>query len=189
MCSSSWRLVTWTLLIQAYKHIFTSPSSVEREPKATRSGNARIHGMTCVTLPSIAYVATQVSNFHFPSSCQSHLDYNFLQVRFALSSSPVFSRTDLATDSERFYNSILDLFEDPDEQEEVNELMAWWNRYWAQFDYSRYWKLSLGRSFHQLIIHLSGRHAPTTSMLKSERGAPRWRLLILIPINLYIPIV
>jgi len=46
---------------QAYKHIFTSPSSVEKEPKATRSGNARIHGMTRVTPPSIAYVATQVN--------------------------------------------------------------------------------------------------------------------------------
>ena len=30
---------------QAYKHVFTSPSSVDQEPKATRSGNARIHGM------------------------------------------------------------------------------------------------------------------------------------------------
>lgn len=48
------------LFFQAFKHIFTSPSSVEKEPKATRSGNARIHGMVCVTLPSIAYVATQV---------------------------------------------------------------------------------------------------------------------------------
>jgi len=47
-------------VMQAYKHIFTSPSSVEKEPKATRSGNARIHGMMQVTLPSIAYVATQV---------------------------------------------------------------------------------------------------------------------------------
>jgi hypothetical protein len=45
---------------QAFKHIFTSPSSVDKEPKATRSCNARIHGMTRVTLPSIAYVATQV---------------------------------------------------------------------------------------------------------------------------------
>jgi hypothetical protein len=42
------------------KHIFTSPSSVEREPKATRSSNARIHGMTQVTPASIAYLATQV---------------------------------------------------------------------------------------------------------------------------------
>ena len=51
---------------QAYKHVFTSPSSVDREPKATRSGNARIHGMTQVTLPSIAYIATQVC-LHFES--------------------------------------------------------------------------------------------------------------------------
>ena len=46
--------------IQAFKHIFTSPSSVEKEVKATRSGNARIHGMTRVTTASLAYVATQV---------------------------------------------------------------------------------------------------------------------------------
>lgn len=45
---------------QAYKHVFTSPSSVEKEPKATRSGNARIHGMTKVTSASIAYISTQV---------------------------------------------------------------------------------------------------------------------------------
>lgn len=50
------------------------------------------------------------------------------QVRFSLSSSPVFSRTDTATDSERFYNSILDLFSDSEEQEEVNDLLTWWNR-------------------------------------------------------------
>ncbi|KIM72920.1 hypothetical protein PILCRDRAFT_81530, partial [Piloderma croceum F 1598] len=97
-----------TLLVSVYKHIFTSPSSVEKEPKATRSGNARIHGMTKVTAASIAYVATQV--------------------RFALSSSPVFSRTDTVTDSEKFYNSVLDLFNDVDEAEEVNDLLIWWNR-------------------------------------------------------------
>lgn len=45
---------------QAYKHIFTSPSSAEQEAKATRSGNARIHGMTRVTNGSLAYAATQV---------------------------------------------------------------------------------------------------------------------------------
>ena len=31
-------------------------------------------------------------------------------------------------DSERFYNSIFDLFDDPDKKEEVNELLMWWNR-------------------------------------------------------------
>jgi hypothetical protein len=45
---------------KAYKHVFTSPSSVDNAAKATRSGNARIHGMIHVTPASIAYIATQV---------------------------------------------------------------------------------------------------------------------------------
>jgi hypothetical protein len=49
-----------TCCMQAFKHILTSPSSVEKENRATRSGNAHIHGMTRVTSASIAYVATQV---------------------------------------------------------------------------------------------------------------------------------
>jgi hypothetical protein len=111
--------------MQAYKHIFTSPSSVVKEPKATRSGNARIHGMTRVTPASIAYIATQVSfliSFRLLFSL-------LIQVRFALSSSPVFSRTDTSTDSETFYNSMLDLFYDVHEKDEVDALLAWWNRY------------------------------------------------------------
>jgi hypothetical protein len=48
-------------LDKVFRHIFTSPSSVDKEPKATRAGNARIHGMTTVTSASVAYVATQVS--------------------------------------------------------------------------------------------------------------------------------
>jgi hypothetical protein len=51
---------TYHKLLQAYKYVFTSPSSVDKISKATRSGNARIHGMTSVTLASIAYIATQV---------------------------------------------------------------------------------------------------------------------------------
>ncbi|OBZ69948.1 hypothetical protein A0H81_10361 [Grifola frondosa] len=46
-------------MLLAYKHVFASPSSVEDETKATRSGNARIHGMTKMTPASIAYIATQ----------------------------------------------------------------------------------------------------------------------------------
>lgn len=53
---------------QAYRHVFTSPSSVEKEAKATRSGNARLHGMTSVTPASIAYIATQVG-LSAASSC------------------------------------------------------------------------------------------------------------------------
>jgi hypothetical protein len=54
-------LTDWHLAIQAFKHVFTSPSSAnDDEPKATKSGNARIHGMTTVTKASLAYIATQV---------------------------------------------------------------------------------------------------------------------------------
>ncbi|KAG2134237.1 hypothetical protein BD769DRAFT_1627191 [Suillus cothurnatus] len=96
------------ILIFGFKHVFTSPSSVDREPKATRSSNAYLHGMKSVTKASLAYIATQV--------------------RFSLSSSSVFSRTDTITDSDNFYHSILDLLEDPDENEEVADLMMWWTR-------------------------------------------------------------
>jgi hypothetical protein len=51
------------------------------------------------------------------------------KVRFGLSSSPVFSRTDLITDSESFYASVITLLEDPEEQDEVRQLLAWWDRY------------------------------------------------------------
>jgi len=44
---------------QAYKHIFTLSSSVEKEVKAIRSGNARIYGMTRITTASLAYIVTQ----------------------------------------------------------------------------------------------------------------------------------
>jgi hypothetical protein len=97
---------------------------VDKEPKATRSGNARIHGMTQVTAPSIAYVAMQVRwGIKFD---QNHL--NCSQVRFALTSSTVFSRTDTTTDSETFYTSLLELLEDEDEKDEVKDLLTWWNR-------------------------------------------------------------
>jgi hypothetical protein len=85
--------------MQAYKHIFTSPSSVEfDEPKATRSGNACLHGMTSVMKASVAYIATQV-----PLSASLVIagqELQLEQVRFALSSMSIFSRTDKATDSE-----------------------------------------------------------------------------------------
>ncbi|KAG1718007.1 hypothetical protein EDD22DRAFT_988372 [Suillus occidentalis] len=47
----------------AYKHVFTFSSSVEKEPKATRSRNARLHGMTCFTIASISHIATQPSEW------------------------------------------------------------------------------------------------------------------------------
>ncbi|KAJ3530304.1 hypothetical protein NMY22_g8629 [Coprinellus aureogranulatus] len=108
--------------ILGFKHIFTSPSSVDDEPKATRSGNARIHGMCYVTPASLA---TESNGFD-------------PQIRFALTSTSVFSRTDRETDSETFYNSVLELLEDAEEQDEVKPLMLWWNqRIFPSFSISR----------------------------------------------------
>ncbi|KAF8225591.1 hypothetical protein L208DRAFT_1305560, partial [Tricholoma matsutake] len=100
-------LLRSAILVSAYKYIFTSPSSVEKEPKAMHSGNAHIHGMTQVTMASIAYIVTQV--------------------RFTLSSSTMFTRSDMIMDSEHFYNSILQFLEDADENNEADALLIWWN--------------------------------------------------------------
>ncbi|KAH6907544.1 hypothetical protein BKA70DRAFT_1427919 [Coprinopsis sp. MPI-PUGE-AT-0042] len=96
------------ILVKAYKHIFMSPSSVEREVKAICSGNARIYGMTSMTRTSLAYIG--------------------IQVRFSLTSASIFSCSDSETDSETFYNSILDLLKDPEEQEEAKDLLIWWDK-------------------------------------------------------------
>lgn len=89
-------------------------------------GNARIHSMTHITAASITYITTQV----WMNRCTfKQTDIHVSQVRFALSSTMVFSWTNTVTDSEHFYNSVLDYFEDIDEQQEVQELLIWWNRY------------------------------------------------------------
>ena len=54
--------------------------------------------------------------------------YSVLKVQFALLSSSVFSHTNKICDSEQFYNSLLELLYDADEQKEVEELLIWWNR-------------------------------------------------------------
>ncbi|KAH6903265.1 hypothetical protein BKA70DRAFT_1110926 [Coprinopsis sp. MPI-PUGE-AT-0042] len=95
------------LLVRAYRYIFTSPSSAHSSVRATRAGNAKLHGIKSVTRASLAYVA--------------------MQVRFALSSSNTFTANDPEFDLATFYNSMLDLLEDHQEQKEVEDLLRWWN--------------------------------------------------------------
>ena len=63
----SWHL--WLLMpthSQAYKHIFTSPSSIDfEEPKATCSCNACIHGMHSIMKALITYMVMQVSRWFY----------------------------------------------------------------------------------------------------------------------------
>jgi len=89
--------------------------------------------MTQVTTASIAYTATQVF-FYFFGTLPSPLTLRHPKpsatpnkLRFALSSSAVFCRSDTSTDSERFYESVLHFLDDPEEKEEVDGLLNWWN--------------------------------------------------------------
>ncbi|KAG0698881.1 hypothetical protein DFH29DRAFT_983712 [Suillus ampliporus] len=133
------------LLTCAYKHVFTSPSSVDKDPKATRSRNACLHGMNCVTTASNAYIATQV--------------------RFALSSSSVLSQTDTSTDSETFYHSLLDLFEDPDELKEFSELLIWWNCQVFPTSSATKRPISVNSALSKIRIkHLAAKHAADSNV-------------------------
>lgn len=40
----------------------------------------------------------------------------------------MFSRSDTVTDSERFYNSLLEILDDAAEKIEVEALLNWWNQ-------------------------------------------------------------
>ncbi|TFK25963.1 hypothetical protein FA15DRAFT_589300, partial [Coprinopsis marcescibilis] len=97
------------ILVKGFKHIFTSPTSVEKSARtATRSSNAENHQMTEVTKSSVAYVATQI--------------------RFGISSHPTFSQREVLFDSETFYESVMEILNRPSEHWEVARLLKWWNR-------------------------------------------------------------
>ena len=126
----SWLMVRYNLIHSPwYRHINTySPCPAP----STRSLKQRDPVMPASTVwPKWPHLQSHIS---LPKwSVQSYLkevfcSLNASQVRFALCSSPVFSRTDTITDSERFYNTVLDLFEDVEEREEVNDLQTWWNQ-------------------------------------------------------------
>ncbi|KAI8994033.1 hypothetical protein BD414DRAFT_411224, partial [Trametes punicea] len=100
------------LIVQAFRHIFTSPSSATTEnndgSRSTRSGNAALHGMTRVTIGSIIYCATQV--------------------HFALSTAAVFNKNNKSNDSVVFYHSLVEFFEYVCFAGPVRDLLDWWNR-------------------------------------------------------------
>ncbi|KAI8973086.1 hypothetical protein BD414DRAFT_525063 [Trametes punicea] len=104
------------LIVQAFRHIFTSPTSAftddhaasVQNSRSTRTGNAALHGMTRVTPGSIVYCATQV--------------------HFALSTAPVFNKNSKNNDSIIFYRSLVKYFEDPHFAAPVQDLLDWWNR-------------------------------------------------------------
>ncbi|KAG2045801.1 hypothetical protein BDR06DRAFT_900155, partial [Suillus hirtellus] len=48
------------LIFVSFKHVFMSPSLVDKEKKATWAHNAYLHDMKSITKDSLAYIATQI---------------------------------------------------------------------------------------------------------------------------------
>ncbi|KAI6146256.1 hypothetical protein BKA82DRAFT_4330403 [Pisolithus tinctorius] len=111
------------MLIQAFKHIFTSPSSADSETvlddtdleDQIQAHVAMLLGMKSICPHAIAYTVVQLSKLHFTlSSCNSWciVDEDF--------------------DYEKFYNNMITFFKDvhtPQEQVEISDLLLWWNWY------------------------------------------------------------
>jgi len=105
------------LLVRAFRHIFTSPSSASKENSISGSTSRRrdiantLHMNNQVSPRSIAYTATQLV--------------------FSLGSAREWKREHAGFHYPAFYNFIVDYLEVPrDEtsQRDVNELLKWWNR-------------------------------------------------------------
>ncbi|KAF8228437.1 hypothetical protein L208DRAFT_1291525, partial [Tricholoma matsutake] len=120
------------LLLQVFKFIFTSPSSMQdikcqedveehtpsarkrlrRNQKAPTHGHiANLLGMKVVTPRSLAYVAPQLC--------------------FALSNANAWNENDGCFSYVDFYNNILDYFEipvGPESQSQMTSLLSWWTR-------------------------------------------------------------
>jgi len=106
-----WPGIPWPNIdfcIQTFSISSRLPVSVEKEPKATRSGNARIHGMTHVAPASITYVATQVRTIIFWFSMNQFTNPSWCS-KIRLTCPLTFTRSIPSDDSEWFYNSILEL--------------------------------------------------------------------------------
>ena len=105
-------------------------------------------------------------------SVQANFLRSHLQARFALTSSSVFSRSDTTTDSERFYGSVLQLLDDPEEKAEVDDLLMWWNRY--AFD--MFYDLALTILLSQIFPNYSSAQKPAVknsafAKIKEKRAA------------------
>ncbi|KAI9573734.1 hypothetical protein HD554DRAFT_2012101 [Boletus coccyginus] len=105
------------LLLKAFKHIFTSPSSCQKLMDVA-SGHGRTHlhvtallGMKVVQLQAIAYIATQL--------------------HFALSSVRTWCNNDANFENDLFYYNIVHWFKCPKDEEakaRVQWTLLWWNQ-------------------------------------------------------------
>ncbi|KAF8505102.1 hypothetical protein JB92DRAFT_3122720 [Gautieria morchelliformis] len=98
------------LLVKTLKHIYTSPSSVDGVDgnRATRSSKAALVGMTGM---SVGAIADAVVKLHH-----------------SLSSHSTFQKNDRTSNNQLFYYGLLEVLEVVESQEQVRELLQWYDR-------------------------------------------------------------
>ncbi|KAG1848140.1 hypothetical protein C8R48DRAFT_677345 [Suillus tomentosus] len=123
-------LLKGKLLVKAFKRVFTSPSSTDKEQpvdsvarsahnrnsgeRRTRRDVATLLNMRSVQPRAIAYVSVQRA-----------------QLRFALSSSGSWRIIDDEFNNQEFYDNIVDYLElppTPEAAKEIDSLLLWWNQ-------------------------------------------------------------
>ena len=107
---------------QAYKCIFMGNGFWSPLERKRKSPVGKINGLTQVTPSTIAYAVAQVCFY----STFVQVTY-FFQARFALSSCEEWGVEDGQFILQDFYEAILELFED-EEDEWVVDTLTWWNK-------------------------------------------------------------
>ncbi|KZV79957.1 hypothetical protein EXIGLDRAFT_756582 [Exidia glandulosa HHB12029] len=97
-------------LVKAAKTVLIRPSSATSDGGAVsgKRGKAANHGIQQITVGFLCYIASTL--------------------RFTLTSYEEYNLSDKGLDVDGFFTSLYDLLIDPEEQEEVERLLQWWNR-------------------------------------------------------------
>ena len=119
-----------------------SPSSVDQALKATHSENARLHGMTKINPASLAYIATQVFLQHH--CLEIKLTVAAIKHRYSLYYQQHLSSWEQIQKLTQDGFILLEFFEDPEEQEDINQLLLLWNQYTTLFPWwlSQQWLMN-----------------------------------------------
>ena len=118
---------------QAYRHIFTSPSSASKENAATVEITSRQRDVAStlrlnghVTPRSIVYTATQVCICPIVRTIFQHF---FPQLVFSLNSAPLWRPEHAGFHYPSFYYFIVNFFENDPDDKSLGNLLQWWNTY------------------------------------------------------------
>ena len=180
-------MAPYLIFLQAFKHIFTSPSSADPEdvvddtdqedeteppPKRRRGSSERrsqayvaaLIGMKSVSPHAIAYAAVQVS-----INRKTEKDFTEIEnkLRFALSSCNSWRVVDEDFDYDKFYHNITTFFEGVHTTQDkafISKLLLWWNRYIPPIFCFAAGSLNLTALFLTVLMH------PNIALRKPRRS-------------------